>query len=252
MGAGLLALLIYAVWQIAVSNVWVSDIILPAPGDVASALGETVTSSFFYEHLWITAQEVLIGFVAGVIVGFSIGALLGSSRLARNVAYPYVVAFQGLPKIVLAPIFVTAFGFGMTSKVVMAAVISFFPLLINTEAGIATVDRDAMKLMRSLNASRRDVFLRLALPHSMPLIFAGLKTALTFALVGAIVGEFVGAGSGLGYLLESFAYQLQVPRVWAVTTVLALMGVLLFILLDFLDRKLVFWRSNGPDARSTL
>jgi NitT/TauT family transport system permease protein len=86
----------------------------------------------------------------------------------------------------------------------------------------------------------------------MPLIFAGLKTALTFALVGAIVGEFVGAGSGLGYLLESYAYQLQVPRVWAVTAVLALMGVVLFLLVDYLDRKIVFWRSNGPNTGSTL
>ncbi|MGH8914942.1 MAG: ABC transporter permease [Acidimicrobiia bacterium] len=252
LGAVALAFVIFGVWQMAVSNAWVSDIILPRPGDVVSAFRETVTSGFFYEHLWITAQEVLIGFVAGVVVGFSLGALLGSSRLARDVAYPYVVAFQGLPKIVLAPIFITAFGFGMTSKVVMAAVISFFPLLVNTEAGIATVDRDAMKLMRSLNASKRDIFVRLALPHSMPLIFAGLKTALTFALVGAIVGEFVGAGSGLGYLLESFAYQLQVPRVWAVTAVLALMGVILFLAVEYLDRKVVFWRSNGPDTGSTL
>jgi NitT/TauT family transport system permease protein len=251
-GAGILAVLIYTLWQTAVSNAWISDIILPAPGDVIVAFAETIRSGFFYEHLWITTQEVLIGFGVGVVVGFTLGAWLGSSRLARDVAYPYVVAFQGLPKIVLAPIFVTALGFGMASKVVMAVVISFFPLLVNTEAGIATVDRDAVKLMQSLNASKRDIFFRLALPHSMPLIFAGLKTALTFALVGAIVGEFVGAGSGLGYLLESYAYQLQVPRVWAVTAVLALMGVVLFLLVDYLDRKIVFWRSNGPNTGSTL
>jgi NitT/TauT family transport system permease protein len=251
-GAGTLAILIYAVWQTAVTQAWISDIILPAPGDVLVAFWETISAGFFYSHFWITAQEVLIGFGVGIVLGFTLGAILGSSRLARDIAYPYVVAFQGLPKIVLAPIFVTALGFGMASKVVMAVVISFFPLLVNTEAGIATVDRDAVKLMRSLNASKRDIFFRLALPHSMPLIFAGLKTALTFALVGAIVGEFVGAGSGLGYLLESYAYQLQVPRVWAVTAVLALMGVVLFLLVDFLDRKIVFWRSNGPDTGSTL
>jgi NitT/TauT family transport system permease protein len=251
-GALLLAVVIVGVWQTAVSNEWVSRIILPAPGDVVVAFYETLTTGFFYEHLWITTQEVLIGFVIGVVVGFTLGALLGSSKLARDVAYPYVVAFQGLPKVVLAPIFVTALGFGMMSKVVMAAVISFFPLLVNTEAGIATVDRDAVKLMRSLNASKRDIFLHLALPHSLPLIFAGLKSALTFALVGAIVGEFVGAGSGLGYLLESYAYQLQVPRVWAVTAVLAIMGVILFVIVDALDRKIVFWRTAGPDTRSTL
>lgn len=248
-GAILLAILLYGIWQVTVWNNWVSDIILPAPNEVAIAFYQTFTEGFFYAHLWITTQEVLIGFLVGVIVGFGLGVMLGTSHLAREVAYPFVVAFQGLPKIVLAPIFITAFGFGMTSKVVMAAVISFFPLLVNTESGIATVDPDAVKLMRSLNASKRDIFLRLALPHSLPSIFAGLKAALTFALVGAIVGEFVGAGRGLGYLLDTYSYQLQVPRVWAVTAVLAIMGVILFLAIDILDRKIVFWRTTAGDSR---
>ncbi|MDH3498970.1 MAG: ABC transporter permease [Acidimicrobiia bacterium] len=251
-GASILALIIYGVWHVTAWNEWVSDIILPAPDEVAVAFFQTLSEGFFYSHLWITTQEVLIGFAIGVIIGFGLGAMLGSSLLAREVAYPFVVAFQGLPKIVLAPVFITAFGFGMTSKVVMAAVISFFPLLVNTESGIATVDADAVKLMRSLNASKRDIFFRLALPHSLPSIFAGLKAALTFALVGAIVGEFVGAGRGLGYLLDTYSYQLQVPRVWAVTTVLALMGVILFLAIDILDRKIVFWRPSARDTQATL
>ncbi len=251
-GALVTAVVLYVVWQLASSYNWVGDVILPAPWAVVKALYNTFTEGFFYSHLWITTQEVLIGFAIGVVVGFSLGALLGVSKLARSIAYPYIVAFQGLPKIVLAPIFITAFGFGMASKVVMAAVISFFPLLVNTEAGIATVDRDAVKLMRSLNASKRDIFFRLALPHSLPSIFAGLKTALTFALVGAIVGEFVGAGRGLGYLLDTYSYQLEVPRVWAITAVLALMGVILFVIIDALDRKIVFWRERGTDAEAAL
>lgn len=251
-GAALLALILYAAWHVAAVNSWVSAIILPEPNDVAVAFFETLSERFFYSHLWITTQEVLIGFVIGVVIGFGLGAMLGTSRLARDVAYPFVVAFQGLPKIVLAPVFITAFGFGMTSKVVMAAVISFFPLLVNTESGIATVDPDAVKLMRSLNASKRDIFFRLSLPHSLPSIFAGLKAALTFALVGAIVGEFVGAGRGLGYLLDTYSYQLQVPRVWAITAVLGLMGVILFLIIDILDRKIVFWRSGDSDVGATL
>ncbi len=251
-GAFILAVAIYLIWLTAADNDWARDVILPGPLEVIAALYATLTEGFFYTHLWVTSQEVLIGFSIGVVVGFSLGAVLGVSRLAREVAYPYVVAFQGLPKVVLAPIFVTAFGFGMASKIVMAAVISFFPLLVNTEAGIATVDADAVKLMRSLNASKREIFLRLALPHSLPSIFAGLKTALTFALVGAIVGEFVGAGRGLGYLLETYSYQLQVPRVWAITTVLSAMGVVMFFIIDVLDRKIVFWRARGTEAESTL
>jgi len=244
-GALVLAGIIYIVWDLAVRNALVNEIILPAPHKVIAAFFRTLSEGFFYHHLWATLQEVLIGFFIGMVMGFGTGVMLGTSRLAREIAYPYVVAFQGLPKVVLAPVFITAFGFGITSKVIMAAVISFFPLLVNTETGLATVDRDALKLMRSLNTRRRDVFFKLELPHSLPSIFAGLKSALTLALVGAIVGEFVGAGEGLGYLLGVYSYQLAIPRVWAITVVLALIGVILFLIVDILDRKIVFWRSSG-------
>lgn len=251
-GSLILFVLLYAMWDVTVRLEVVSDIILPAPGEVAIALVQTVADGFFYAHLWVTVQEVLIGFAVGALIGFVLGAILGISRLAREVAYPYVVAFQGLPKIVLAPVFLTAFGFGMMSKIVMAIVISFFPLLVNTELGFATVDPDALKLMRSMRASKRDILFKLTLPHSLPLIFAGLKASLTFALVGALVGEFVGASRGLGYLLDVYVYQLQVPRVWAITVILALFGLLLFVLVDVAHRKLVFWQHNPEDVGPTL
>src|SRR5690606_3288529 len=216
-GATILFVIIIAAWQAAVSAGLVHAVILPPPGDVASALITTFTEGFFYQHLWVTVQEILLGFIIGVVIGFVLGAILGTSAFIREISLPYIVAFQGLPKIVLAPIFITAFGFGMTSKVMMAIVISFFPLLINTMSGLMTVDAEAIRLMRSLTATRSHIFFKLSVMHAMPSIFAGVKTSLTLALVGAIVGEFVGARNGLGFLLASYSYQLQVARVWAIT-----------------------------------
>jgi NitT/TauT family transport system permease protein len=244
-GALVIFLVILGVWIWAVETGVVHRVILPPPGDVATAFIATFGEGFFYEHLWVTLQEVLLGFVIGVVLGFSFGALFGISPFAREVSYAYIVAFQGLPKIVLAPVFITAFGFGMTSKIVMAVAISFFPLLINTMSGLMTVDEEAVRLMRSLTASRKDVFLKLSVMHAMPSIFAGVKTSLTFALIGAIVGEFVGARAGLGFLLASYSYQLQVDRVWAITFILALIGIILYVAIEWADRKIVFWSSGG-------
>lgn len=240
-GASILFVAIIASWHAAVASGLVHEVILPPPGDVGLALFSTLTEGFFYGHLWVTVQEILIGFVIGVLIGFVVGAVLGTSALMREISLPYVVAFQGLPKIVLAPIFITAFGFGMTSKVVMAIVISFFPLLVNTMSGLMTVDAEAVRLMRSLTASRRDIFFKLSVMHAMPSIFAGVKTSLTLALVGAIVGEFVGARNGLGFLLASYSYQLQVDRVWAITLILAIIGIILYVTIEYIERKVVFW-----------
>jgi NitT/TauT family transport system permease protein len=243
-GAAALFIILVAVWHIAVEREMVNEIILPPPSEVARALRDTLTEGFFYTHLWITTQEVLLGFVLGSAIGLALGAALSVSGLMRDVSYPYIVAFQGLPKVVLAPVFITAFGFGMTSKVVMATTICFFPVLVNTLAGLTSVDTDAKRLMRSLTANRWQMFSKLAFPHALPMVFAGLKTALTLALVGAIVGEFVGASRGLGVLLSTYSYQLQIARMWSVTIVLALMGVVLFLAIEWLDRKVVFWRSD--------
>lgn len=244
-GGLVLLVILVALWYWMVAAGFVHRVILPPPGDVASALIATFTEGFFYEHLWVTLQEVLIGFFVGVILGFSLGALLGTSAFVREMTYPYIVAFQGLPKIVLAPIFITAFGFGMMSKVMMAVAISFFPLLINTMSGLMTVDAESIQLMRSLTASKRDIFWKLSVKHAMPSIFAGVKTSLTLALVGAIVGEFVGARAGLGFLLASYSYQLQVDRVWAITIVLAIVGIILFLFIEWADKKVVFWAKRG-------
>jgi len=241
-GALILAVIFVVTVELLVLNEILNDIIVPRPTDVFSALITTLSEGFFYRHLWVTTLEVLIGFVVGTVLGFAMGALLGISRRARAISYPYVVAFQGLPKVVLAPVFITIFGFGIESKIVMAIAISFFPVLINTMAGLTGVDPQARRLMRSLNASDWHIFTKLSLPSSLPLIFAGIKTGLTLALVGAIVGEFVGASAGIGYLIYAMNFQLDIAGVFALIILLSLFTVAVYQLIEWAEARIVFWK----------
>jgi NitT/TauT family transport system permease protein len=149
-----------------------------------------------------------------------------------------------MPKVVLAPIFITWFGFGIESKIVMAIAISFFPVVINTVVGLESVEENAALLMRSLAASRSQVFWKLAWPTALPSIFAGLKTSLTLALIGALVAEFVTAKDGLGTLITTFSFELKVYLVFAVIIVVSLLGLVMYGLMEYLERKIVFWRRS--------
>jgi NitT/TauT family transport system permease protein len=189
--------------------------------------------------------EILLGFVLGTALGLVLGIALGVWEPLKRLTYPLIVAFQSLPKIVLAPLLITWFGYGLESKVAMAVIISFFPVLINTLVGLESVPDDAIRLMRSLKASRRQVFWKLSLPHAAPVMFAGIKTGLTFAVIGAIVGEFIGSSQGLGYLLHAYAFQLRIDRVFAVIVVLSLIGSILYFAIDYVDRRLIFWRTES-------
>ncbi|MGE2732083.1 ABC transporter permease [Mycolicibacterium vaccae] len=228
-------------WDLLVRTGTVDEIILPYPHLVVAALADELRNSVFWMHFQVTTIETLVGFGIGAVVGFGIGAALGMSAWVRAVLFPYVVAFQGLPKVVLAPLFVTALGFGIWSKIAMAVALAFFPVLLNTMVGILSVDRDQARLLQMYRATAWQKFTKLTLPGAAPLISAGLKASLTFALIGAIVGEFVGASKGLGFLLNTYAYQLRIPQVWAVMAVLALLGVALYWLIELVDRKVIFW-----------
>jgi NitT/TauT family transport system permease protein len=241
MASVLLGVGIVVVWDLAVRSGLVNEIILPYPQDVVVALREQLVTSVFWGHFWVTTMETLAGFVIGSVIGFVLGAVLGMSYWIRGVVFPYVVAFQGLPKVVLAPVFITALGFGVGSKIAMAVALAFFPVLLNTMVGLLGVDRDQARVLQVYQATRWQKFTKLTLPGAAPMISAGLKASLTFALIGAIVGEFVGASEGLGFLLNQYAYQLRIPEVWAVMVALAVLGVVLYGLIELFDRKVIFW-----------
>jgi NitT/TauT family transport system permease protein len=235
-------ILMLMLWEALPRFGFVNAILLPRFSDVAVAFVTLVQQPFFFGHFGVTLSEILIGFACGVTLGLSLGIMLSVSKAARAITYPFVVAFQATPKVVFAPLFVAWFGFGITSKIVMAIVISFFPVLINTLAGLESVPDNAKMLMRSIRASNMQTFFKVSLPHALPIIFAGIKAALVFSVIGAIVGEFIGASAGLGYLLNLYNYQLRIDRVFAVIVVLASIGAGGFFFLEWLDRKLIFWR----------
>jgi len=217
------------------------QIILSKPTDIGPAFIEALGTGFVWENFWVTFQETLIGFLIGAGGGFLLGVYVALSPIFRKAFYPLVILFQSTPRVALAPIFISWFGFGMTSKYVLAATICFFPVLVNTISGLILIDENAGLLMRSLKASRWQMFRRLRLPNAVPTIFAGIKAALTFALIGAVVGELTAANEGAGHLIESAAFQFRMDDVFAYLLMLALFGLGLFLLAQYLERKIVFW-----------
>lgn len=233
------------VWQLAVALEWVNPVIMPAPTEIAAAMVDLLRREYFWEAVWVTLQETLLGFVLGAGAGLIIGAMAGTFTSFRVTFYPIVIAFQNTPRVALAPVFLTWFGFGITSKIVMAAVICFFPVVINTVAGIAGVDDNARLLFRSLGATRTQTFFRLTLPSAAPVAFAGIKTALTLALLGTIVAEFVGASEGLGVLIKELSFQLEVAKSFAVVVFLAGVGLALYGLVELAERRLITWANKA-------
>jgi NitT/TauT family transport system permease protein len=232
---------VLAMWEVVVRTEMVNEIILPLPEDVAAAFVNLLQSEFFWEAMAITLQETMLGFLVGAGLGFVMGVSIASVRVIRQAFYPYAVAFQNTPRVAFAPILLTLFGFDIWSKVALAAAICFFPTLLNVMVGIQTVDEDAKTVMRSYGASTWQMFRKLTLPAALPLIFAGLKLGMSFALIGAIVAEFVGAARGMGVLIETFNFQLDVAEAYAVVLALSIVGLTLYGLMELLDRRIVFW-----------
>jgi NitT/TauT family transport system permease protein len=232
------------VWQLLPTLGIVDPIILPPFSDVVVAAVELLQTSYFWHNTWITVYETLVGFGLGVFAAFVLGTLIGLSRPFRLAVYPRAVAFQNTPRVALAPLFFAWFGFGLTTKIVMAAAICFFPVLIGVVVGLDTVDRDAKTLMRSLGSSRWQMYSKLSLPASLPVIFAGVKQAITMALIGVIVAEFVGATEGMGVMIKVFNFQLEIAKGFAVIVALMVIGMLLYGIVDWIDRRVVFWHGH--------
>jgi NitT/TauT family transport system permease protein len=223
----------------------VSTLVFPPPSEIMTAFVELFTSGIVWEHLGVTMTETMLGFLLGAGGGFVLGVLASFSSLFRQIVSPYVVVLQVTPRVAIAPIFLTWFGFGMTSKVILAATICFFPVFINTVTGLLNVDPQARELFRSLRAGRMQEFRHLTLPNALPVIFAGVKTATTLALIGAIVAEFVGASAGLGLLIDRFNFQLATDAAFAVILLLSIIGLLFYGIFELIDRKVAFWQREA-------
>jgi NitT/TauT family transport system permease protein len=240
----ILLLLLLGTWQFTVSVIGVSEFILPAPSAVWDSLVTLLSGSAVYHDIWITLTEVLIGFIVALVVGVAIGAVLGRVVWLERAVQPAMVAFQVVPKVAFIPIFVIWFGFGTTSKIIMAAILAFFPIMLNVMLGVRSVDRGHRDVMRGLGASRWATFRDLELPSTLPYVFAGAEVAIVFAVIGAIVGEYLGGSEGLGHLVVTSLNALDAPQLFAVIILLAVMGSLLYLAVTTTKRLVIPWHDS--------
>jgi NitT/TauT family transport system permease protein len=233
--------ILLGLWELALAVDYVSESILPHPKDIVVSFYELVRSDFVWDDVAATLYESVAGFALGAVLGLALAIPSGLSPIMRQMLNPYAVALQVTPRIAIAPLIIAWAGFGYNSKIWIAAIIAFFPVYVNALTGILTVDEEAREMFRSLGASRWQTFTHLMVPSSLPIMFAGLKTAAGLALVGAVVGEFISAERGLGVLVQQFSSQLAISDAFAVILMLMFLGLLLYGTMEWLERATVFW-----------
>lgn len=236
-------------WWLVIKIFAVSPLILPTPVDVARALFANLPSLLL--NGGITLLEAILGFLLGAAAAIILAGTFQFSNTVRDGVYPYVIAIKAIPLIVLAPILVVWFGSGFISKVVMAAIISFFPIMVNTFQGLNSVDEEALDLLATFSASRWQIFTKLRFPAALSSIFAGMKISSTFAVIGAVVAELVNAQNGIGYIIKNSSYYLDTALTFAAILVAALIGLIFFWLVNLLEKKFIFWE-GARDEKSSL
>jgi len=242
---GLIALLL-GVWQVAASTgaiagaLSLEDFLVPSPAEIASSLWEN--RGLLAENAWVTLKEILLGILCALVVGVSFAVAMHRWRVLRDAAYPLIVASQTIPTVVIAPILVVWFSYGIGPKIFLVALLCFFPITVNTLDGLRSVDPEAVKMMRSLDASRWQRLRRVEAPAALPSLFSGIKIAVVVAPIAAVFAEWVGADAGLGRLIQSDLANYQVARQFAAIAVLSGMALILIGLTALAERRVVTWR----------
>ncbi|WP_375790708.1 ABC transporter permease [Bradyrhizobium sp. vgs-9] len=239
------------VWQAAVDMLAIPKLILPSPLDIVLNLIDR--RGMYFSFALPTLLEILLGFCSAGLLGIMIAVLVSFSSIARQTVYPLLVSSQMIPKVAIAPVLIIWFGTGLEAKVLIAFLIAFFPITLSTMVGLDAVERDTVRLFRSMGASSLDTFFKLRLPTALPSIFAGLKIGMSLAVVGAVVAEFVAAERGLGYYLLYANGQLDSVGVFAALTILTALGVVLFYAVEAVERMIVpapLVRPGDPAAAS--
>ena len=247
----ILLLIIIVLWKLSTEIFNVSRFVLPPPEDVAvtlwALLGE---ADVWLVHARITLLETVVGFAFALVTGVLAGAVLGRIFWLELAVRPVIVALQVIPKVALIPLFVIWFGFGVTSKIVIAAILAFFPIMLNVMLGVRSVESGHRDVMRSVDASRWQTFCFLDFHSTLPYVFAGMEVGIVFALIGAIVGEYLGGNEGLGYMVVVSLNALDAPQLFAVIILLAALGSLLYFAVTGLKRFMIPWHDSvsSPDA----
>lgn len=245
----LIILVALVLWDRSVVWFEISRFVLPRPTVVLDSLLDLVQQPWFYTHLRITMTEIVAGFLIACTLAISIGILIGKSPTLERIFNPIIIALQVTPKVSLMPLILVLLGFGIASKIAIAAILSFFPVLKNTVLGVRSIPGGQSELFNVLNASRKQRVRLLELPYTLPFILTGIETGIVFAVTGAIVGEYLAGQWGLGALVVSSMNTLQVPRLFATVVILAALGFVLYIAVVSLRRWLVPWHeSSGSPA----
>jgi len=233
-----------AAWQLAIWAWQLPPFVLPAPGAVLQALQHGWTGGAFWPHALATVQGSLAGFAIGAAVGIVAGAFVSEVRVLRLALYPIVIAIQSMPTIAIAPLIVVYLGVGLASKIATVAMLCFFPVFVNTVAGLQSADSRLVDLYRAASATRLRLFLDVKLPSAADHVMASLQVAIVLAFIGCVVAEFVAARAGLGYLVKMYANDLNVAVMFAAIATLGVLGGGLGVLMVRLHRWVVFWRER--------
>ena len=238
----LLIIVMLVLWDILIRAFKIPPYLIPTPLDVVGQLWKEwpMLMSQAAPTTWAT----LGGFVLSVLIGVPVAMMIAYSRVIESFVYPLLVFSQSIPKIAIAPLFVVWFGFGIIPKVIAAFLLGFFPVVVSTVMGFKSVEQDMVDLARSMGSSRLQMFFKISLPQALPAIFSGMKVSITLAVVGAVVGEFVGSNSGIGYVLQKANGNFDLPLMFAALVVLSMIGVILFVLLDVLERYMLPWHAS--------
>jgi ABC-type nitrate/sulfonate/bicarbonate transport system permease component len=221
--------------------------LLPSPSRIAQrVIGDW---PILFANFQVTLTEMLLGFALAFVVAMTLGILIAHSAAVRRALYPLVVAAQTVPVIAIAPVLIIWFGYNIVPRVLVTALIAFFPLTVNTVTGFQAVEMELVNFFRSLNATPMQIFLKLSVPAALPFIFAGLKVSATLCVIGATVGEWIGTDRGLGHLIVLDTAQLDTPRVFAALVLLSLSGIALFLLISLLERIALPWRHSHRARR---
>ena len=245
----LIVLLALGAWELCVRLFEIRAWLLPAPSAIAVALVQD--AGLLLRHSWVTLEEVLVGFGVALFCGVTLGVAIALSRTVERSLYPFVIASQTIPIIVIAPLLLIWFGYGLTPKIIVVALIAFFPLAVNTVDGLKAVDPDTVSLLRTLGANRLQILVKAQLPSALPYLFSGARVAVAVSVIGAVIGEWVGSSEGLGYLMIRSKPQFLTERVFAAIALLSAMGVGLFVLVGVVERIAIPWSRarRGSDGQ---
>lgn len=243
-----IVVMLLGVWEAYVRLFDVQKWLLPAPSVIAITLVNSV--SLLSHHTWITLLEVIVGFGVALAMGIVLASIVTLSNTLERAIYPFIIASQTVPIIVIAPLLLIWIGYGLTPKVIVVALIAFFPIVVNMVDGLKSVDPDMVRLMRTFGANRWQIFIKVQLPTSLPFLFSAARVAVAISVIGAVIGEWVGSSQGLGYLMIRSKPLFLTERVFAAITILSVMGISLFVLVGVVERLTIPWWHDDRRKRA--